>query len=292
MRALGRPAGRDVLAGVAIDARALAVARHAEARLPAGLQGMAGAKARAVQTGKPHAIEREAPRQRGYDTDAVTSRAVAFTVTRRAEIARARRPHSMFAHPIAVVHEVTGRQDLLGREIHVASIAVAGPPLILVLVAPEADRHLGPQGFRPLYADLHVAAHAVALRGRHVRAVLEAKVFPRQRGSATNVHLAVAIFAATRVVRLGVAAHAVGGIREVIGSDIARGDNPFVAGEAANALENVGTMLERVRRLPSKAKNAGASAGQERDDEQQGESIAHGISSVRATRTSPFHSKA
>jgi hypothetical protein len=252
---------------------------------------MAGAKAGAVQTGEPHPIEREAPRQRGYDADAVTSRAVAFAMTGRAEIARARRPHTMFAHPIAVVHEVARRQGLLRREIHVATIAVAGAPLILVLVAPEADRHLGAQGFRPFNADLHVAAHAVTLRRRHVRAVLEAQVFPRERRSAANVHLAVTIFAATLVVRLGVAAHAVGGIREVIGAYIAGGDDPFVARQAANPLENVGTMFERVRRLPSKTKNAGASAGEERDDEQQGESIAHGISSVRATRTSPFHSK-
>jgi hypothetical protein len=164
--------------------------------------------------------------------------------------------------------------------------------LILVLVAPKADCHLGPQGFRPLHADLHVAAHAITLRSRHVRAVLEAQVLPRERRSAAHVHLTVAVFAAPLVVRLGVAAHAVGGIRKVIGADIARGGNPVVARQAANPLEHVSAMFERMRRLPPKAKNAGASAGEERDDEQEGESIAHGISSVRARRTSPFHSKA
>jgi hypothetical protein len=263
MRALGGPTGRDILRGVAIDARAFAVARHAEARLPASFERMTRPKPRAVQTGKPHAVEREARRQRGHDADAVTARTVPFAVTRRAEIARAGRPQPMFAVPIAVVHEVARRQGLLGRQIHMAPIAVARPPLILVLVASEADRHLGPQRFRPFYADLHVAAHAITLRGGHVRAVLEAQVSPRQRGSAAHVHLTVAIFAPTLVVRLGVAAHAVGGIREVHGIDIARGGNPFVARQAINPLENVGAMLERVRWLSSNAKNTGASTGEE-----------------------------
>jgi hypothetical protein len=95
-------------------------------------------------------------------------------MTRSAEIARARRAHAVLASPIAVVDEVTGRQGVLCRQIDVTTVAITGAPLVFVLVAAEANGHLGPQRFRSFQSDFRVTANAVALRRGHVTHVLEA----------------------------------------------------------------------------------------------------------------------
>jgi hypothetical protein len=291
MGAPGGASGGDLERGVAIEARALAVARHAEARLCARFEGMTCAKAGAMQTGELHAVEGEAPRQSRYHADAVTACAVAFAVTRSAEIARAGRAQTVLASPIAIVHEVTGRQGLLGRQIHVATIAVTGPPLVFVLVTPEADRHLGSQRFRPFQSDFDMAAHTVALRRGHVGPVFESQVPARELGTPAHVRFAVTVFASTLVVGLRVAFHTVRHARKVHGVRFSCGGDPFVAGEATDPLENMGTVFEGVRRLSSNAENAGTRADAERESEHDRKPLAHGISSVRARRTRPFHSK-
>jgi hypothetical protein len=174
----------------------------------------------------------------------------------------------------------------------VATVAITRSPLILVLVAPEADGHLGTQRFRPIHSDFDVTAHAVTSHGRHVRAVLEAQVSPRELGSSSHVHLAMAVFATALVVRLGVAAHAVGGGRKVHGVRVSGVADAFVARKTTNPLENVAAVFERVRRLSSNAEYACTRADRERESEQHRKPpLVHGISSVRATRRRPFHSK-
>jgi len=92
-----------------------------------------------------------------------------------AEVASARRADTVLAQPVAVVHEVALGRRVLGREVLVAAIAVPKGPLILVLVAPEARGHLGPERVGVLLGDGLVATHAVAMRGRLMGSMLEAK---------------------------------------------------------------------------------------------------------------------
>jgi hypothetical protein len=125
------------------------MARHAESGLRARLERMARAEPSAMQAGEANLVESETRGQRRNDTDAVTPRALAFAVTRRAQVPRARRAHAVLANPIALVHEMTYRQGVLGCQIDVTPVAVARSPLIFVLVAAEAHRHFGPQSFGP-----------------------------------------------------------------------------------------------------------------------------------------------
>jgi hypothetical protein len=196
----------------------------------------------------------------------------------------------MLAYPITVVHQVTGWQGLLSRQVHVATIAIPSPPLIFVLVASETDGHLGPQRLRPFHCDLDMAAYTVALRGRHVGAVLEAQVSPRELRASTYVRLSVTVFAPTLVVGLRVTVHALGRAGEVHRVRVSRASDAFVTRETANPLENVGTMLEGVRRFAAYTENTGTRPHREGENEQDRKSVAHGSSSVRAMRARPFHS--
>jgi hypothetical protein len=155
----------------------------------------------------------------------------------------------MLADEIAAMHEVARGKCIFRRKLDVATIAIAGPPLILVLVATETDRHLGPQRFWLLDADLDVATHTVTLRRGHVRTVLEFEVDTRELGAAAHVRFAMAVVARARIVRLGVTAHAVRRLGKVKGALVAGFRDALVAIETAHALEYVGAMFERMGRF-------------------------------------------
>jgi hypothetical protein len=270
--------------GVAIGARALAMTGDAQAGLCARFDRVPRAETGSMQTGEAHFVELQPPRQRGNDPHAVTAGAMALAVTGRAEVARARRSDAVLALPIAAVYEMARRERIFFGEIDVAAVAVARPPLIFVLVASEAHRHFRAQRLRSFDADLHVAAHAVAVRGRHVRTVLESQVRARELGAATDVRLAVAVFAAARVVRLGVAAQTIGRTRKVQCPLVPRIGRPLMTRQAPDPFENVRPMLERVRRLSADAEDAGARREDQCHDEQEGRATVHGNSNVRPTR--------
>jgi hypothetical protein len=136
-----------------------------------------------------------------------------------------------------------------------------------------------------------MAANAVSLRGGHVRSMFEPQMLPRELGAAAHVHLAVTVFAAALVVRLRVAAHAGSGVRKVHRIGIARRRDPFVARETADSFEDVGAMFEGMRGLATKAERPCARADEEHQRQHERTPIVHGISSVRAIRKRPVHSK-
>ena len=82
MRALLRVVPGDTERGMAVEARALAMASRAEPRLGPRFDGMSRAKAGAVQPGETDVVEGEARGQCRNDADPVTTRAMALTVTR------------------------------------------------------------------------------------------------------------------------------------------------------------------------------------------------------------------
>ena len=95
MRALAPGARGETLRGVTIGAGSLAVAGRTECGLGARLESVPRAKTGAVESRKAHFVEHEPPRKRG-DRDAVATRAGAFGVARRAEIARTRGADAVF----------------------------------------------------------------------------------------------------------------------------------------------------------------------------------------------------
>lgn len=268
VRAPARRRGGDVARRVAIDARAFAVARDAKAGIRASLERMSRAESGAMQPRQHDLVERETRWKSRHDAHAVTAGALPLAVASGAKIARARGAYAVFAHEIAVVHQVTRRKGALRGEIDVTTVAIARSPLIFVLMTSETRRHLRTQRFRPFDADLDVTAHAVALRRRHVRAVLEPKMPARELGAAADVALAVTIFAAAFVVRLFVTATAIVRVGKVQRALIAGRSDALVTRKTPDPFENVCPMLERVRRLASNAEHAGASARHDRDHEE------------------------
>ena len=160
----------------------------------------------------------------------------------------------MLADEVAAVHEMARRQCVFRGKLDVATVAIARPPLIFVLVATEADRHLGPQHVGLFYADFDVAADTVAVRRRHVRAVLELEVYTRELCAAAHVGFAVAAVASALVVRLLVASHAIGRLREMERALVSGFGDALVARETSHALEDVGAMFERVGRFPAQCR--------------------------------------
>ena len=166
VRAARRRARADVLARVAVDARALGVARRAEARVGARLLGVARGEAGAVQAGRLTSSKASFAGSAGtvpspwHDAHC---RSV-WQLAQRSRALAARVPCSRIQSP-SCTRWSSGRRAL-GGEVDVASIAVAQRPLVAVLVAAEAGRHLRQDGVGPRLGHLDVAAHAVALRPR------------------------------------------------------------------------------------------------------------------------------
>ena len=194
----------------------------------------------------------------------------------------------MLADEVAAVHEMARRQRVFRSKLDVATVAVACSPLILVLVATEADRHLGPQRFGLLHADLDVAAHTIPLRLRHVGAVLELEVDTRELGAAAHVRFAMTAVASARVMRRLVTRHAIRRLRKMKRPFVSRFGDSLVARETSHALEDVGAMFERMGRFPAQAEYPRARRDEQRQYEQKGQARAHG--KVRATLRRPFTS--
>jgi hypothetical protein len=240
-----------------------------------------------------HGVERELRRKGRDGPDAVAARARALTVAARAEIPFTRRVHAVLAQPVAVVNEVAGGGRVLGGEIDVTTVAVAERPLVFVLVAAEARRHLREQRFRPRFGHRGMAADAVAFDRRHVLAMIEAEMRARELRCAAHERLTVTLSTRMLVVWFRVAPAAVGLRREVqmtglVGARCAR--DPDVALHAIDPLRHVRTMLEGMGRVPSaKAEDPRAGRDRERQDHREGEKL-HGSSRERATRASAFAS--
>jgi hypothetical protein len=126
-------------------------------------------------------------------------------MTRSAEIRRARRANSMLANPIAFMHEMTRRENMLARKINVAPVTVARLPLILMLVTTEAGRHGWSKGYGLGLAYAGVTLHTVAVHGRHVRAMIEAQMFVRELSVLSRVALAMTDRAIALIMRFFVA---------------------------------------------------------------------------------------
>jgi hypothetical protein len=115
----------------------------------------------------------------------VTGRALGLGVAGRAELPRARGAHAVLAHAVlahevALMNDVARGRDLLAREIHVAAVAVARLPLVLVLMAREALGHLGPHRGLIDLAGRAVTLHALAANRREVLLVREPEVLARE----------------------------------------------------------------------------------------------------------------
>ena len=221
------------------------MARRAQPGVRPRLFRVPRAEAGSVEPGQAHLVERHLRRQGRRRPRAVALRAGALGVAARAEIALAPGAHSVLADPVAVVNEVARRQRVLRGQVHVAAVAVAHFPLVLVLVAAEARRHLRQDGPRLGVGDGAVAAHAVAVGHGDVLGVVEAEVLARDLGALADGCLAVAPQACSLVVRLGVAAAADGLGRQVQRTGVPRVLDAGVAHDAVDALVHVGPVGER-----------------------------------------------
>src|SRR4051812_28408750 len=125
VRARRRSPGADMRSRVAVDARRFAVAGGAEPGIGPPLVGMARFEAGAMKPGEAHVVEDQPRRERGDRPRSMARSARSFAVAGRTEIALARGMNAVLTEPVAVVHEVARRRGVLGREIDVASVAVA-----------------------------------------------------------------------------------------------------------------------------------------------------------------------
>ncbi len=269
VRALGGPT-RDVLARVAVDAGGLGVAGRAEPRIGARLLGVTGFEAGAMKAREAHVAEGQLPRQGGDGPFAVARGALPIGVAARAEVARARRAHAVLAEEVSVVNEVIVRRRALVAQIDVTLVAVAHRPLVAVLVAPEARRHLRQDRLRTSLGHVGVAADAVSADGGHVPRVLEEKLRARELRGLPNVRFAVAADAGPIVVRLLMALQADAVARKMQRPGLSRESHAGVAFDAVDALQHVRAMFEGMgRRIAAQAEHAGAGCQRERQQNDQ-----------------------
>jgi hypothetical protein len=235
------------------------MARRADAWIGPRLFRVPGHEAGAVQAPRADVVEGEPCGQSRHRPFAVTRRALSFRVATRAEIALTCGAGSVLAKPVAVVDEMVVGHVGLARQVDVAARAIAKGPLIAVLVAAEAGRHLREHGVGPRLGDLGVASHAVAHGGRHVVGVIEAELSPRELHRASHVAFAVAPRAWALIMGFAVATAAVGLRGKVQWPRVSRRLHPGVALEAVDPLEDVRSMLEWTRRRrPPQAEHARA----------------------------------
>jgi hypothetical protein len=219
-----------------------------------------------MQTRETYVVERELGGQ-GRDCPFPVARgALPLGMATCAQVPLTRRTRSVLADPVAVVHQVIVGRLSLRWEIDVAPVAVAQSPLIAMLVAPEAGRHLRKDGIGAGLGDFDVTPHAVAAGRRHVLRVIESQLGPRKLDAAAHVRFAVAPHARPFVVGLLVAPHTVRGRGKMERTVAAGGLDSHVAHDAVDPLEHVRAMLERVRRrFAANPEHAGA--GRSEDDE-------------------------
>jgi hypothetical protein len=144
------------------------VARRAKPWVIARFLGVSCVEAGAMETREADIVEREPGRQRGDRAHTMAGRAGALAMATRTEVPSARRPHAVFAHPVAIVDKVVLGQRTLRGEVDMATVAIAQCPLVAVLVATEAARHLRQDGLRRGLGDFDVTAYAVAPDREHV----------------------------------------------------------------------------------------------------------------------------
>ena len=151
------------------------MARRADAGIGPRFLRVPRRKTGAVQSGETDVVERQPRRQRGRGALPMARRALPLGVTARAQVALARRPRPMLAHPVAVVDEVVVGSLSVVPQVDVTSIAVAQRPLIAVLVAAEARGHLRQHGVRTGLGRFDVTANAISLGREHVPSVFESE---------------------------------------------------------------------------------------------------------------------
>jgi hypothetical protein len=247
VRASSPRAGRHSLSDVAVDARVFSVARYAEPRIGAGFLGVPRSEPGAVQTRQANFVESKLRRKGRDRSTTMASRARAFAVAARTEIAGAGGAHAVFAHEVRVVNEVVGGGRALGGKVDMTAIAVAQRPLVAVLMAAETARHLGQRGLGVALRDLDVTSNAVAVSHPHVLAVLEAQVLARQLHAFADVRFAVALTTNSLVVRFGVTAAAVRLGRNMGRARGVGARDPRVAFDAIDPFQRVRPVLEWVR---------------------------------------------
>ena len=168
------------------------MAGRAEPWVGARLLGVTSDEARPVQPGQAHVAQSQLPGKRRDRPLPVAGRALTVGVTARAEVACARGANAVLADEVSVVNEMVVGGCALVPQIDVAAVAVPHRPLVAVLVAPEAGRHLRQDRLRTRLGDLGMAADAVAANRDHVGRVLEAKLCARELRGLPYVGLAVA----------------------------------------------------------------------------------------------------
>jgi hypothetical protein len=174
----------------------------------------------------------------------MTSRALALGVAGGAQIALRIGLNPVLAKEVSVMHQVALRRAAFGRQLDVATVAVAHVPLSCVLMAAEAGRHVRAQ--RSIFeGHVDVAANAVAGSGFLMCGMRKPQVFPGHLRGVTSSRTAVAIGAGVGVVRILVAANAVFGRRKMKRTGFAGFLNADVAHGAVDAIEHVGPVLER-----------------------------------------------
>jgi hypothetical protein len=276
MGAAGCRSGGDVPAFMTIDAGLLAVAGRTEPRVGARLVGMTREEPGAVEARQAGIVECETGGQRGHHADSVAGGAGALAVAARAEVARARCSNTMLAHEVTVVHEVILGERPFVRQIDVTAVAVAQRPLVAVLMAAEARRHRRQQRLGSSLGHFGVTAHTIAVRGRDVIAMREAKVRLRELDARPNERLTVAAFAGVLVVwpRVAPPARCVG--REVRRALVACSRDADMTFQAVDSAIDVRPVLERVRRRRAmQSEDACARGKGERNDHREGEANPH-----------------
>jgi hypothetical protein len=248
-------------------------------------------ESRAVEPGERNLVERESRGERGDGPHAVARGARALGVAARAEVAGAGRADPVLAEPIAVVHEVALGRRVLGREVLVAAVAIAKRPLILVLVTPEAGGHLGSKGIGVLLGDGLMATHTVAMRGRLMSSMLEAKVLARAPRPFACVRGAMAPKTRVLVVRLRMAATARRFRRQVKRLDLARRGHPLVTVDAIDPVRRMRAMLEGMGLIVRpQTEHAGARRQRERRNDEEGKREFHCLPQLRERRASALAS--
>lgn len=266
--------------------------RGAEAGLRARFFRVARSETGAMEATETHLVKREARRQSRNGAYAVARRARSFGVACGAQVARARRLGTVFTQPIPFVHEMTRRQRAFAFEVHVATVAIAGGPLLFVLVTRKAGGHLRPECLGALKGHLLMAPHAITLRGRHVLHVIESEMLTRDLCSASRGGIAVAAQAVPIAVRRGVATNTIVLGREMRRALLARSGHIGVALLAIDAVGDVRTMRKAgLRGSRTKPEHPGARGECEAQEEQDGTGCAtHRTSQIREMRASALSS--
>ncbi len=232
-----------------------------------------------MHTGTGHLIKEQGLWQHG-DALAMAAGTETLTVTGRAQIAGRRGAHAVLTQKISVVHQVTLRGRHLCGQIHVAALTIAHAKLIFVGMTAKATGH-GWAQHAAVVSDLGMAAHAVALYLGRVAGVREAQVLLCLDSAFDGERQAVATRALAGVVRLDVAAHAIGCARQVQGAVVPCPLDAAVTLHARDALQEVRPVREGLRSRSAKAEDVRACGQRQPATHQQEHSADHAPAAAR-----------